>query len=50
MARDKIFTAWDETHSLLWGQQPIKLEHRLDKSPLFSTERLAELKTQLDRR
>jgi hypothetical protein len=43
MTPDKIFSQWDETHSLLWGQQPISLAHTLDKSPLFSTEKLAEL-------
>jgi hypothetical protein len=43
MTPDRIFSTWDETHSLLWGQQPIKLAHTLDKSPLFSTEKLAEL-------
>jgi hypothetical protein len=43
MAKDKVFSKWDETHSLLWGQQPIKLAHQLEKSPLFSADRLAEL-------
>ena len=32
----KIFTNWDETHSSLWGHQPIQLAHELHKSPLFS--------------
>jgi hypothetical protein len=40
---DKVFTSWDNTHSVLWGQQPIRLAHGLHKSPLFSTDRLAEL-------
>ena len=35
---DKVFTNWDDTHSALWGHQPIKLTHRLDRSPLFSPE------------
>ena len=43
MTPDKIFSEWDDTHSLLWGQQPIRLAHTLDKSPLFSADRLAEL-------
>jgi hypothetical protein len=43
MARDKVFTSWDDTHSELWGQQPIRLAHGLHESPLFSTDRLAEL-------
>jgi hypothetical protein len=40
---DKVFTSWDDTNSALWGHQPIKLAHRLDRSPLFSTEALAKL-------
>jgi hypothetical protein len=43
MTPDKIFSEWDDTHSLLWGQQPIRLAHTLDKSPLFSADGLAEL-------
>jgi hypothetical protein len=43
MSTSKIFKQWDETHSLLWGQRPIKLAHQLDKSPLFSADRLADL-------
>jgi hypothetical protein len=44
MGKDnKVFTTWDETHSLLWGRQPIRLAHGLHQSPLFSTDRLAEL-------
>jgi Cupin-like domain len=41
--QDKVFTNWDDTHSLLWGRQPIRLVHGLHQSPLFSTDRLAEL-------
>ena len=40
---DKVFTSWNETNSALWGNQPIKLAHRLDRSPLFSAEALAKL-------
>ena len=43
MATDTVFTRWDDTHSLLWGRQPIRLTHGLHQSPLFSTDRLAEL-------
>jgi hypothetical protein len=43
MARDQIFTQWDDTHSLLWGQQPIRLAHGLHQSPLFSADKLAQL-------
>ncbi len=34
---------WDEKHKSLWGNQPIKLEHQLHNSPLFSDDTLAEL-------
>ncbi len=43
MAQDQVFTTWDDTHSVLWGQQPIRLVHGLHRSPLFSTDRLAQL-------
>ncbi len=39
---DAILT-WDEKHTSLWGNQPIKLNHQLHSSPLFSNETLAEL-------
>lgn len=39
---DAILT-WDEKHQSLWGNQPIKLNHQLHNSPLFSNETLAEL-------
>jgi hypothetical protein len=25
MGKDRVFTNWDDTHSVLWGHQPIKL-------------------------
>ncbi len=43
MARETVFTNWDDTHSLLWGNQPIRLDHGLHKSPLFSLDTLAKL-------
>jgi hypothetical protein len=43
MTTDKIFNDWDETHSALWGHQPIQLAHQIHKSTLFSMETLAEL-------
>ena len=43
MSKTNVFTDWDDTHSLLWEQQPIRLAHELHKSPLFSMDRLAEL-------
>ncbi len=39
----KIFTAWDDTHSALWGHQPIQLAHAMHQSPLFSMDTLADL-------
>ena len=43
MSKDKVFTNWDDTHSLLWGHQPIELAHQVHNSPLFSADTLAEL-------
>ena len=43
MTTNTVFSGWDDTHSLLWGNQPIQLAHELHKSPLFSMETLAEL-------
>jgi hypothetical protein len=39
---EEILT-WDDTHTRLWGNQPIKLQHNLHTSPLFSEETLAQL-------
>ena len=43
MRHEPIFTEWDETSAALWGQQPMRLEHRLHRSPLFSRAALATL-------
>src|SRR3984957_15211255 len=43
MGKDRVLTNWDDTHSLLWGHQPIQLAHEVHKSPLFGTDTLAEL-------
>ena len=43
MAADRIFSNWDDTHSVLWGHAPIRLAHNMHKSPLFSMDHLAEL-------
>jgi hypothetical protein len=43
VATDKIFANWDNTHSVLWGHQPIQLATEMHKAPLFSTDTLAEL-------
>ena len=43
MTTGKIFTEWDETHSDLWGHQPIRLEHDMHNSPAFSREAIEKL-------
>lgn len=43
MTKGQFFPAWDNTHSSLWGHQPIRLAHELHTSPLFSMDRLAQL-------
>ncbi|MGH6737151.1 MAG: cupin-like domain-containing protein [Methyloceanibacter sp.] len=40
---EAIFTSWDARYRSLWGNQPIRLQHRLHESPLFSDETLAKL-------
>jgi len=40
---DRIFSTWDETHSELWGHQPIRLSHGMHKLPEFSMNELARL-------
>ena len=44
MTQQAIFTNFEHKHgSMLWGNQPILLQHRLHQSPLFSRETLASL-------
>ncbi|WP_027580144.1 cupin-like domain-containing protein [Bradyrhizobium sp. Ai1a-2] len=43
MTTGKIFTKWDDTHSELWGHQPIRLAHAMHKQPAFSMNELAKL-------
>jgi hypothetical protein len=43
MGKDRVLTDWDDTHSVLWGHQPIQLAHEVHKSPLFSADTLAGL-------
>lgn len=43
MTTQPFFKTWDETHSALWGHQPIRLSHELHKRPLFSMDTLAAL-------
>lgn len=40
---DKILAEWDDTNTSLWGHQPIRINHHLDHSPLFSKDALAAL-------
>jgi hypothetical protein len=41
---EPVFASWDDDkHTRLWGRHPIRLEHTLHRSPLFSMEGLAEL-------
>src|SRR5262245_60899826 len=39
----RIFSTWDDTHSELWGHQPIRLEHQMHRFPAFSSDELARL-------
>ncbi|WP_375461786.1 cupin-like domain-containing protein [uncultured Enterovirga sp.] len=43
MRPNPVFTSWPAKASALWNNQPIRLEHRLHQTPLFSREGLAEL-------
>lgn len=40
---DRIFTGWKPEHSRLWGNTPIRIEHALAETGLFSDDALAEL-------
>jgi len=42
--QDRIFSDWLwSRQSELWGQEPVQLQHRLDRHPLFDLDRLALL-------
>jgi len=43
MSTDPVFTSWTEQDGQLWGNQPVCVEHRLNRSPLFSMDGLADL-------
>jgi len=43
MTTEPVFTSWTEQDGKLWGNQPVCVEHRLNRSPLFSMEGLADL-------
>jgi hypothetical protein len=38
-----VFPAWNATHSAVWGHQPIRVEHGLHETPLFSMEAIEAL-------
>jgi len=38
-----VFTGWTDRTSLLWGRVPLKVQHSLDTSPLFTLDALADL-------
>ncbi len=40
---NKILTDWDDTHTALWGHQPVRLAHTMHQSPAFSLDHLAQL-------
>jgi hypothetical protein len=43
MTAGKVFTDWNDTHSELWGHQPIRLEHEMHKSAAFSMQAIEKL-------
>ena len=40
---ERVFPNWADKHSQVWGCLPLKMEHTLHRSPLFSFEALADL-------
>jgi hypothetical protein len=40
---EAVFPTWTNEHAELWGRVPLKVEHSLHRSPLFSMEALGEL-------
>jgi hypothetical protein len=49
MTAGKVFTDWNDTHSELWGHQPIRLQHEMHKSPAFSMQAIEKLIDNLPR-
>jgi len=49
MSAGKVFTDWNDTHSELWGHQPIRLQHEMHKSPAFSMQAIEKLVDNLPR-
>jgi len=43
MSAQAIFTTWENKISIMWGNDPICVGHNLHRSPLFTSEALAEL-------
>jgi hypothetical protein len=50
MVTEGVFTNWPAEASLLWNQQPMRLEHRLHTLPIFSRDGLADLITRYPRK
>lgn len=40
---EPIFTNWTARHTAGWASEPLRIEHRLDKHPLYSLDALADL-------
>lgn len=40
---EPIFTNWSPEQTAAWGKGPLRIEHRLNRHPLFSMDALAEL-------
>jgi hypothetical protein len=43
MGAEPIFASWNEQARALWPHRPVRMDHTLHRSPLFSEEALAEL-------
>ena len=43
MSADSVFENWEDRTPVLWGQQPVYLQHRMNTSPLFSMDALAAI-------
>ena len=40
---NSVFTDWSAKHSEVWGKVPLRLQHNLHQSDLFSRDALARL-------
>lgn len=41
--QNTVFTSWDDSFASRWHNEPLKISHGLNRSPLFSMDGLAEL-------